>query len=199
MMRKFGVAAFPVLAVLGLAGVSEAHTFGVYGAGFSGGFIHPLGGIDHVLAMLGVGLWAGLRGKDAVWRLPALFIAMMGVGGAAGLAGVSLPLAEAGIALSVFILGIVIALSWNTKMAVMMALVGLFAVFHGYVHGAELPQAARPVFYGAGFVLATSILLMAGTGAGGVMRQAGRPGMRWRVASGGFMTAAGIVFLVGVL
>ena len=199
MMRKFILVAFSGLAVLGLAGVSEAHTFGAYGAGFGGGFFHPLGGFDHVLAMLGVGLWAGLRGKNAVWRLPASFIAMMGVGGAAGMAGVFLPLAEVGIALSVFIIGIAVALPWNTKVAPMMALAGLFAIFHGYVHGEELPQAALPALYGAGFVLATSLLLMAGTWAGTAMRQAGRPGVHWRVASGGFMAAAGVFFLAGVL
>ncbi len=198
MMRKYCTAAFSALAVLGFASVTEAHTFGAYGAGFGAGFLHPRGGLDHVLAMLGVGLWAGLMGKSAVWKLPALFIAMMLAGGVAGMIGMALPLAEVGIALSVLLVGIVIALPWNASVAARVGLAGFFAVFHGFAHGAEIPQAALPALYSAGFVLATSVLLVMGTGAGSVMRRAGRPGMRWREAAGGLIAAAGVVFLVSV-
>jgi urease accessory protein len=196
MIRKYCTAAFSALTVLGFAGVSEAHTFGAYGTMFGAGFLHPLGGLDHVLVMLGVGLWAGQMGKDTAWKLPALFVTMTLVGGVAGMIGISLPFAEAGIALSVLVVGIVIALSWNTGVVKGLGMAGLFAVFHGYAHGAEIPQAVMPALYSAGFILATSILLVMGSGAGSVIRRAGISGMHWREAVGGFIATAGVVFLV---
>ena len=198
MIRKYCTAAFSALTVLGFAGVSEAHTFGAYGTMFGAGFLHPLGGLDHVLVMLGVGLWAGQMGKDTAWKLPALFVTMTLVGGVAGMIGISLPFAEAGIALSVLVVGIVIALSWNTDVVTGFGMAGFFAVFHGFAHGAEIPQAVLPALYSVGFILATSILLVTGSGAGSVIRRAGISGMHWHEAAGGFIATAGVVFLVSV-
>lgn len=175
----FASAGFSALVVLGFSGVSEAHTYGAYGAGFGAGFLHPFGGIDHVLAMLGVGFWAGKMGNSAAWKMSAAFLLMMAAGGVMGMAEFSLPFAEAGIALSVLVIGIVVAYSWNPGPAIGVLLSGFFALFHGYAHGAELPQAAFPANYGAGFVLATAFLLISGFALAFAIRRAGELNVRW--------------------
>ncbi len=141
-----------------MAGVAEAHTGVGSTIGFTHGFMHPLSGIDHMLAMVAVGLFAARLGGSALWLVPSAFVAMMAVGGFLGISGVELPFVEIGIAASVIVLGAAVALDFNLPTAAAMALVGFFALFHGHAHGAEMPETANGLTYGIGFMLATALL-----------------------------------------
>lgn len=162
--------------------------------GFAHGFTHPLGGLDHVLAMVAVGLYAALLGGRALWLVPASFIGMMAVGGALGMAGIALPFTEIAIALSVVALGLAITLRAEVPVIVAMALTGAFAIFHGHAHGAEMPADAAGLSYAAGFLLATTLLHITGIALGLV---AGRlTGWRVAQAAGGAIALAGVALLV---
>ena len=176
-----------------------AHTGIGAAGGFAHGFWHPVGGLDHVLAMVAVGAFAVRLGGRAVWLVPAAFVAMMAVGGFAGLEGVQLPFVETAIALSVVVLGLAVAFQWKLPVAAASALVGLFAIFHGHAHGSEMPVDASGLTYAAGFMLATASLHVAGIGLGLAV---GRIGARSRLAlqaSGGAMALAGVALLSGYL
>lgn len=173
-MKRFFLASAGAMAVAVLPAVADAHTFGVHDAGFAHGFLHPVGGWDHLLAMVAVGLWAAQRSGAALWALPATFVAAMIGGGLLGMAGVGLPAVEMGIAGSVIALGLLIAARSHLALPVSMALVALFAVFHGHAHGVEMPEAAQPMLYGLGFVLATAALHGAGVAAALALRGVGR-------------------------
>jgi urease accessory protein len=134
--------------------------------GFMSGFVHPLGGLDHLLAMVSVGLWGAFLGRPLIYVLPVVFPAMMVAGAIMGMFVVPLPPVELGIAVSVLVLGGCIALSLRAPVWAATLVVALFAVFHGYAHGKELPSAADPVSYSAGFVLATGFLHVAGISLG---------------------------------
>jgi urease accessory protein len=150
-------------ALAGLApALAQAHPLPGQAAGFASGFNHPLSGLDHILAMVAVGLWAAQLGGRSRWAVPAAFVGLMIVGGALGLAGVHVPMVEAGILASVLVLGILIASAARLPMFAGMALVGLFAIFHGHAHGTEIPAAASGFTYATGFVLATIVLHAAG-------------------------------------
>lgn len=125
---------------------------------FASGFGHPLQGLDHLLAMIAVGLWAAQLGGRSIWAVPATFVGVMSIGGMLGMMGMPLPMVEAGILTSVLVLGILIAAAARLPLAVSMAVVGLFALFHGHAHGTEIPMAASGLVYGIGFVLATAAL-----------------------------------------
>lgn len=182
-----------------LPGVALAHSGHGDAAGFTHGFLHPLGGLDHVLAMVAVGLYAALLGGRALWLVPATFVTVMALGGAAGVAGYALPYAEIGIALSVVVLGVAVALRVSLPTLAAMALVGVFAVFHGHAHGAEMPQNLSGYEYAAGFMLATALLHGAGIALGLGMGRLGEiGGRRLTQATGGAMALAGVVLLVGV-
>jgi urease accessory protein len=150
----------PLLAHTGDAGA---------GAGFVTGFLHPLGGLDHVLAMLAVGLWGAQLGNPALWVLPVAFPLVMAFGGAFGIVGLPLPAVELGIRLSVIALGSVIALNLRPPLWAASALVAFFAIFHGYAHGVELPGQTGAVAYSAGFVSATGGIHLTGIGLGFVV------------------------------
>ena len=141
-----------------MASGAEAHVGGGHVQGFLHGFMHPIGGMDHVLAMLAVGLFAAVLGGRARWAVPMSFVAMMVVGGAVGISGFSVPFVEVGIALSVLVLGAMVALQTKLPVAIASALVGVFAVFHGVAHGAEMPVDVSGVQYALGFVAATAVL-----------------------------------------
>jgi urease accessory protein len=149
------------------------------GIGSTGGFLagmsHPLGGLDHLCAMLAVGLWAAQRGPRTSWGIPLAFVSVMAMGAALGMAGVVLPFTETGIVVSVLILGILVAASVRLPLAVSMMMVGLFAVFHGHAHGTEMPAMASGLAYGAGFVSATLFLHVCGMGLGLLARYLSRP------------------------
>ena len=130
------------------------------------GFVHPFSGLDHILAMVAVGLFAAQLGGRALWAVPASFVGMMAAAGIAGMSGIALPLTETGIALSVIVLGGAVALRLALPVAAAMALVGFFAIFHGYAHGLETPETASGLLYGLGFVAATAALHTLGIGLG---------------------------------
>lgn len=146
------------------AGAAHAHT-GVGSAnGFMLGFSHPIGGLDHVLAMIMVGLFAAQLGGRALWLVPVSFITTMVLGGLLGMTGIAVPFVELGIGLSVLVLGAVIALQMRPAVPVVIALVGFFAVFHGHAHGTEMPETAAGFAYGIGFVAASALLHASGIG-----------------------------------
>lgn len=188
---RIALALFGMLALIPVA--AEGHQGTGLPGGFVSGFLHPLSGPDHMLAMVSVGLWGAFLGRPLIYLLPMIFPAMMVVGGAVGMAGVPLPPVELGIALSVVTLGLMILLAVRPPIAIACAVVGLFALFHGYAHGAELPSAADPVGYSAGFVLSTGLLHVAGIGLG-LLR--GLPlGSAALRATGGAIAATGVWFL----
>ena len=160
------------------------------------GFAHPFTGGDHLLAMIGVGVWASLlsiKRPAAAYLVPASFIAMMLVGAAAGFAGIKLPLAEAAIVASVLVLGALVMAAVRVPSAAAMAVVGLFAVFHGYAHAIEAPASGTGLYI-MGFVAATALLHAAGLGLGWVARRTvGDLGLR---ALGGAVMAGGALVLI---
>jgi urease accessory protein len=154
-----------VLALLGIlfaAGPASAHTGTGLPGGWTAGFMHPLGGFDHLLAMVAVGIWGAFLERPLIYVLPVVFPALMVVGAGLGMFSVPLPRVEIGIALSVLTLGTCIALAIQPPIWIACLLVGVFGVFHGDAHGKELPSAADPIRYSAGFVLATGLLHVAG-------------------------------------
>ena len=171
MKAKYSLALFGLLAYVTILPVAEAHTFGSQGAGLMAGLTHPFVGLDHLLAMFAVGIWAGQLGGRAVWLIPLTFVSVMAVAATLASFGLLLPLMEPAIACSVLVLGLLIAGSVRLPTSVGGLLVSLFAVFHGYAHGLELPQAASPILYGAGFVLATALLHGLGIGFASNSRQ----------------------------
>jgi urease accessory protein len=160
---------------------------------FLAGFLHPLTGPDHVIAMVAVGLWGAVLGAPALWLLPVVFPLVMALGGAAALLGLPLPGVEVGIALSGLLLGLAVALKWRAPLATAALLVGAFAVFHGHAHGAELPEATSPLVYSLGFVVATGLLHLAGVAFGLL----GRSPRGWLIvrAAGGLIALGGLWFL----
>lgn len=181
------------------AGAAEAHTGVGDPSGFLHGFLHPIGGLDHILAMVMVGVFAAQLGGRAVWLVPASFVAVMALGGALGLAGIPVPFVELGIGLSVVVLGTAVALRLRAAVPVAMTLVGFFAVFHGYAHGAEMPESAGGLAYATGFIAATTLLHAAGAGLGlavGGRNGAGRLSVR---AAGALAAAVGASMLTGLV
>jgi urease accessory protein len=145
-------------------GVSPAHDL-------LHGLEHPLTGLDHILAMFAVGLWAAQRGGRALWLAPLTFVGVMTLGGALGMSGISIPFAEQGIVLSVIILGVFVAAAIRLPLAVSSAIIGVFALAHGYAHGLEIPSSASGISYALGFAAATALLNFAGIGFGLAMQR----------------------------
>ncbi len=193
-------AVFAAAATLILPTAAWAHPGHEAASGFVHGFVHPVTGLDHVLAMVAVGMLAASLGGRAVWALPLTFVAVMAAGGALGVAGIGLPFVEAGIAVSVIVLGLAVALQWKWPVATAMSLVGVFAIFHGHAHGAEMPVDVSGLAYGLGFMLATALLHVLGLGAGlgiaGFGRTAAPHALR---LSGAAMAVAGAGILTGVI
>jgi urease accessory protein len=172
-----------------------AHT-GSTSGDFAGGFMHPLFGPDHLVAMLAVGLWGAFLGPPAIWLLPIIFPLVMALGGVLGILGIPLPGVELGIALSAIVLGLMVALAARPQFLLAALLVGAFAIFHGYAHGAELPPKAEAVAYSVGFVAATGLLHLTGIAFGLLARWPnGRIAVR---AAGGGIALAGLAFLSGI-
>jgi urease accessory protein len=194
MQRSFFVAA----AILALAiSPALAHTGAGAVSGLSAGFGHPIGGLDHVLAMVAVGILAAQLGGKSVWLVPASFVGMMVVGGLLAFTGVPLPFVELGIVGSVVVLGGVIAVGRRMPIGVAMALVGLLAVFHGHAHGTEMPLNANGIEYGIGFILATTMLHAIGIALGvGIQKGAEKIAPIAVRASGGAIAAAGVFLFV---
>jgi urease accessory protein len=170
-----------------LAGAARAHTNLEHAFSFASGFSHPFTGLDHMLAMVAVGLWAGLNGDRALWLWPAAFVGVMVPGGLLGIAGVPVPMVESGILASVVVLGLLVLGAAQLPVAVGAILVAAFALLHGHGHGAELPDGAAAATYAAGFVIATAILHAIGIG---VSRLATSDNGRLAVRGAGALVAA---------
>jgi len=169
--RSPGLQAAITAWVLALAALPAlAHVQEGQAAGFLTGLAHPVSGLDHVLAMIAVGLWGAQLGAPALWLLPVTFPLVMAFGGFLGLLGLPLPGVEVGIALSALALGLAVATGWRPPLAVAALLVAAFAVFHGHAHGTELPQGQSGLAYSIGFVVATGLLHLAGIGIGVIHR-----------------------------
>jgi len=170
-----------------------AHVEAGRAAGFLTGLAHPISGLDHVLAMVAVGLWGAQLGLPAIWILPVTFPIVMALGGLLGLLGVPLPGVEIGIAASAILLGAAVMTERRLPLYAAAALVGLFAVFHGHAHGTELPPGQSGLLYSLGFVVATGCLHALGIAVGSVHRwPAGRIALR---IAGGGVGLAGLFFL----
>jgi urease accessory protein len=170
-----------------------AHTEQGRAEGLLAGLHHPVSGLDHVLAMVSVGLWGAQLGAPAVWLLPVTFPMVMALGGMLGLMGVPVPGVEVGIALSGLLLGLAVLTEWRPPLWTAAAIVGFFAIFHGHAHGRELPAGARGLLYSLGFVVATGTLHAVGIGIG-VIHRWGWGRVTLRVA-GGLVAGAGAFFL----
>lgn len=183
-----------------LPSMALAHTGHGDASGFAHGFIHPLSGFDHLLAMILVGIFAYQLGGRALWLVPLTFVGVMALGGLLGVNGLPLPFVETGIALSVVVLGAVVAFGIKAPVAVAMGVAGLFAVFHGYAHGAEMPLDASGAAYGLGFMLATALLHAAGIGVGLLIGMSTKTlGDNVYRAVGGLASVAGVALLLGYI
>ena len=186
---------FAVLAALLTASVANAHEANSLPFGsFLAGLTHPVLGPDHFLAMVSVGILSAQLGGRAIWTVPATFVGVMAVGGALGIADIGLTAIELGIALSVLVLGAAIAAERRIPVLLAMAAVGVFAVFHGYAHGAEMPTVAEPVRYAAGFLIGTAALHVLGLLIGDITQHYERGKVGLRVA-GGVIAACGLWFV----
>jgi urease accessory protein len=164
---------------------------------FWGGFTHPIFGLDHVIAMVAVGLWGAFLGPPAIWVLPVVFPLVMALAGAYGVLGLPLHGVEIGIALSAIMLGAMVAGAVKPPLWIAAILVGTFAIFHGYAHGVELPIGADAIAFSMGFVIATGMLHLAGIGFGALSHwPAGRIAVR---VAGAVIVVIGFGYLRGVV
>lgn len=182
--------------LLGIAlapAIALAHEEAGQAAGFLSGLAHPVSGMDHVLAMIAVGLWGAVLGPPAIWVLPVAFPLVMAVGGLMGLLGIPLAGVEIGIALSAIVLGASVSAEIRPPIWLAALIVAFFAVFHGHAHGRELPEGTSALLYSLGFVVATGLLHAVGILLGAAHRwPAGRNALR---AAGAGVTLAGLFFL----
>lgn len=188
-----------LLTGLGVAAATPAlaHTGATAVSGFAAGFGHPFGGLDHMLAMVAVGLLAAALGGRWLWALPATFLAVLVAGGIAGMAGLPLPAVELGIKGSVLVLGLAVVAGRACPAPLAAAFVAVFAFFHGHAHGTEMPATAGAFDYGFGFVVATAALHLTGIGIGlasGLLPE--RPGQAVRQTGGAAIAALGAILLV---
>jgi urease accessory protein len=154
-------------------------------------------GLDHLLAMLAIGLWAVQLGGRAVWIVPAAFVSVMALGGALGMTGANIPLVEQGILASVLILGLLVAAAVRLPLVASVAVVALFSLFHGFAHGAEMPASSQGLLYGAGFALATALLHASGIAAGVLTGRLSQS--EWIRAAGGAIAAAAVLLAFEVI
>ncbi|MFQ5428175.1 MAG: HupE/UreJ family protein [Thermodesulfobacteriota bacterium] len=156
-----------------LPACAYAHTGFTHGSGFLSGLNHPMGGFDHILAIAAVGIWVSQVGGKALWAVPAAFVGAMLLGCFLGISGLTIPFIEVGIIGSVLIFGILIALAAPLPLAAGMAMAGLFALFHGQAHGAQMPLSTSALAYGAGLVAATALLHLGGIVTGLLLQKRG--------------------------
>ena len=187
--------------IIALLFVSSNTAFAHSGEGIAGGFIsgalHPLAGLDHVTAMVAVGILGAFLGRPAIWVLPVVFPLVMALGGVMGIMGIPVPAIEVGIAVSSIVLGAMIVLALKPPLWVAAIIVAAFAVFHGHAHGTELPNAANALSYSVGFVIATGLLHLAGIAIGELIRWPA--GLIIARAIGGLIALAGVGFLTGTI
>ena len=177
-----------------------AHVGAGQPSGFLPGLLHPFTGIDHILAMVLVGLFAVQLGGRAVWLVPSAFLVAMSLGGVLGFAGIGVPMVEVGIALSVVVLGAAVALAAKLPTAAALAMAAVFAMFHGHAHGAEMPADATSAGYALGFIAATFLLHTAGIGLGFAFGRSavGRNGLSTRI-TGAVSSCIGVILLANAV
>jgi urease accessory protein len=164
---------FPLMLILLSPSAVYAHTGLGDTSGLWNGLTHPLTGLDHLCAMIGVGLWAAQRGGKAIWLVPLAFVGVMALGGLLGTMAIAIPFVEPGIVASVLILGILIAAAVRLPLLLSVFIVGTFALFHGHAHGAEMLHTYSAMAYGIGFLVTTALLHFCGIALGLVARQSG--------------------------
>lgn len=195
---KYLTAASVLALIPAVASAHPGHPGHVGQGSFGAGFAHPLLGVDHLLALLAVGLLSARAGGRTLRLLPALFIGAMAAGAVAGAARMALPFVEQGIALSVLCFGLVLAAAWRPALNIAAPAVAFFALFHGFAHGAEMPAGAAALAYGAGFMAASITVLASGAALGAASdRFANREaGLRIPRAAGAVMSIAGVALLL---
>ena len=166
--------------------------------GFLSGLVHPVLGYDHLLAMLSVGILSAQIGGRAIWTVPATFVSVMAIGGVLGLIDIGISITEIGIALSLVILGSIIASERRLPIVLAMIGVGFFAIFHGYAHGTEMPQTAQPVTYAFGFLTGTALIHIAGVLVGDISKRYQR-GPQVLQVGGGLIAIVGLLFVFGII
>jgi len=186
-----------VALMVAFASPAIAHDGTGLAGGFAAGFLHPLSGPDHMLAMISVGLWGAFLGRPLVYALPMIFPTVMAFGAGIGMIGVPLPPVEIVIALSVLTLGLLILFAVRAPVSVACVIIAIFGLFHGYAHGVELPSAADPIGYSTGFVLSTGLLHLTGIALG--LLKVSRAGTIALRGAGGVIAVCGAVFWMGAL
>lgn len=184
------VMTFTAGAIMLSADSAMAHKQAGLAEGFASGFMHPILGPDHLIAMVAVGLWGAQLRNPAIWVLPITFPVVMSIGGMLGVIGFPLPFVEIGVAASAIVLGGMVAACIRPPLWIAGLMVGAFAIFHGYAHGTELPNAVNPLAYGAGFVTATGLLHLAGIMIGLLVR--------WPIGAQAVRACGGMIALIGV-
>jgi urease accessory protein len=178
------------IAFVSMTSAAFAHSENGVAIDFAGGFRHPITGLDHLVAMVAVGLWGAFLGAPAIWVLPVVFPLVMAIGGALGVLGMPLPGVETGIALSAIALGAMVALAAKPPLWIAAVLVGAFAIFHGHAHGTELPVGADAIAYSMGFVVATGMLHVGGIAFGSLSH--------WPVGRIAVRAAGAVIALIGL-
>ena len=178
---------------------AAAHIDPLTHGSMASGLLHPVSGVDHVLAMIAIGLWAALIGGRATWLVPVSFVAMMGVGFLAAVSGSALPHVEPVILASIVTLGLLVAIAWHAPVAVGMGIAAVFALFHGHAHGSEVGTAAV-LPYASGFMIATAALHLGGIALGmAAEKLLGRGSGRLAVrVAGASVAAAGLGLALSV-
>ena len=164
-----------LLTTLMVPSLAHAHVGVGETSGLLHGMGHPLSGLDHICAMVAVGLWAAQMGGRSIWAVPLTFITVMAMGGIMGMIGINLPFVETGIVISVLTLGVLIAASVRLPLVASVIIVGLFAICHGHAHGAEMPETASGLAYAVGFIIATAFLHACGIGSGIAIQRLASP------------------------
>lgn len=194
-MKRAAVTTFVIFFVFAPA-AALAHPGHDGAGGLLHGFVHPLTGIDHVLAMIAVGVLTAGYGSRALWLVPMSFLVAMAAAGVIGMAGIPVQIVEAGIGLSVVVLGLMIAFQFKPPTLVATVVVGFFALFHGYAHGSEMPNGLAGLSFAAGFLIATALLLGAGVGIGLIVQRR-TLSRRLFQAGGGAIALVGVAVLAG--
>jgi urease accessory protein len=195
--RRFFLSVSTFTLAISIPAIAQAHVGAGETVGFWHGLQHPIGGLDHILAMLAVGLWAAQLGGHAVWSVPLAFVSVMSFGGVLGIFNMPIPFVEQGIVVSNLILGGLVLMATRLPLAASISIVGLLAIFHGYAHGAEMPTQASALEYAAGFMVATAILHLSGISIALLMnRLLSKQSVRF---AGGGIILGGIYVLVNSL
>ena len=192
--RRFLLSIGTFVLAISIPAIAQAHVGHAETVGFLHGLQHPIGGLDHILAMLAVGIWAAQLGGHAVWAVPLAFVSAMALGGVLGITAVPVPFVEQGIIASDLILGALVLLATRLPLAASINIVGLLAIFHGYAHGAEMPKEASALEYAAGFMVATAALHLSGVAIAMLIKKSFKDQLV-RIAGGGIIIG-GIYVLI---